>query len=92
MNGLQTESDKPVEVIEEYGAGPAVMMLIDRAVAAYQHFLRVEGWAGNLAIHIGYESFGLKRPSANFKDRYGREGALSAASASRSTSLGCART
>jgi hypothetical protein len=47
---------------------------IDRAVAAYQDFVQVEGWAGNLAIHIEHEFFGIQGPSATFKDRYGREG------------------
>jgi hypothetical protein len=49
-------------------------MLIDRAVAAYQDFIRVTGWIGNLPIHIEHEFFGLNGPSANFRDRYGREG------------------
>jgi hypothetical protein len=53
---------------------PAAMMLIDRAVSAYQDFIRVTGWVGNLAIHIEHEFFGLNGPSANFRDRYGREG------------------
>ena len=61
-------------LIDEYGAGPAVMMLIDRAVAAYQDFMRVEGWVGNLSILIEHEFFGLDGPSAHFQDRYGREG------------------
>jgi hypothetical protein len=45
-----------------------------RAVAAYQDFIRVEGWAGNLSILIEAEFFGVRGPSANFKDRHGREG------------------
>src|ERR1700733_4485381 len=45
--------------IDEYGDTPAAMMLIDRAVSAYQDFIRVEGWVGNLAIHIEHEFFGL---------------------------------
>jgi hypothetical protein len=49
-------------------------MLIDRAVSAYQDFIRVEGWVGNLAILIEHEFFGLDGPSAHFRDRYGREG------------------
>src|SRR5580700_11851735 len=61
-------------LVEEYGAGPVAMMLIDRAVAAYQDFIRVEGWVGNPAIHIEHEFFGIQGPSANFRDRYGREG------------------
>jgi hypothetical protein len=49
-------------------------MLIDRAACAYQNFLRVEGWVGNLALRIEHEFFGLKGPNADFRDRYGHEG------------------
>jgi hypothetical protein len=49
-------------------------MLIDRAVSAYHDFIRVSSWAGNLAIHIEHEFFGRDGPSAEFRDRYGREG------------------
>jgi hypothetical protein len=58
----------------EYGDTPAMMMLIDRAIAAYQDFLRTQGWIGNLAISIEHEFFGRNGPSAQFRDRYGREG------------------
>jgi hypothetical protein len=61
-------------LIDEYGDTPAAMMLIDRAVSAYQHFIRTEGWIGNLAILIEHEFFGHDGPSANFRHRYGREG------------------
>jgi hypothetical protein len=61
-------------LIDEYGSTPAAMMLIDRAVAAYQDFIRIEGWAGNLSIHIEHEFFGRHGPSAEFRDRYGRGG------------------
>ena len=61
-------------LIDEYGEGPAALMLIDRAVAAYQDFMRAEGWVGNLSILIEHEFFGLDGPSAHFQDRYGREG------------------
>ena len=60
---------------DEYGDTPAVIMLIDRAVSAYQDFMRVTGWVGNLAISIEHEFFGRDGPSAQFRDRYGREGA-----------------
>jgi hypothetical protein len=50
-------------------------MLIDRAVSAYQDFMRVTGWVGNLAISVEHEFFGWDGPSAQFRDRYGREGA-----------------
>jgi hypothetical protein len=61
-------------LIDEYGNTPAAMMLTDRAVSAYQDFIRVTGWTGNLSIHIEHEFFGLNGPSADFRDRYGREG------------------
>ena len=61
-------------LIDEYGSGPAAVMLIDRAVAAYQDFIRVSGWVGNLSILIEHEFFGVDGPSAHFRDRYGREG------------------
>jgi hypothetical protein len=61
-------------LIEEYGDAPAATMLIDRAVSAYQDFIRVTGWTGNLSIHIEHEFFGHNGPSADFRDRYGREG------------------
>src|SRR5204862_6307586 len=54
---------------DEYGNGPAVIMLIDRAVSAYQDFIRVTGWIGNLAIHIEREFFGLDAPRAEFQGR-----------------------
>jgi len=61
---------------DEYGDKPAaMMMLIDRAVSAYQDFMRVTGWVGNLAISVEHEFFGRDGPSAQFRDRYGREGA-----------------
>jgi hypothetical protein len=59
---------------KDYGSGPAALMLIDRAVVAYQDFSRVSGWIGNLAIVIENEFFGVKGPSANYQDRWGREG------------------
>jgi hypothetical protein len=41
-------------------------MLIDRAVSAYQDFIRVTGWIGNLSIHIEREFFGRDAPKAEF--------------------------
>ncbi|HVB17729.1 MAG TPA: hypothetical protein VNF04_14430 [Stellaceae bacterium] len=61
-------------LIDEHGNTPAAMMLIDRAVAAYQDFMRIEGWVDNLSILIEHEFFGLDGSSAQFRDRYGREG------------------
>ncbi len=39
-------------LIDEYGDTPASVMLIDRAVAAYQDFIRVTGWTGNTALMV----------------------------------------
>jgi hypothetical protein len=61
---------------DEYGETPAAIMLIDRAIVAYREFLRITGWVGNLALHIEHEFFGRDGPSAQFKDRYGREGRM----------------
>ena len=49
-------------------------LLMSGAVSAYQDFIRVEGWIGNLAIMIENEFFAIKGPSANYQDRWGREG------------------
>jgi len=57
----------------QYGGGPATMMLIDRAIAAYQNIVRVNGWVGNLAIRIEHEFFGRHGPSMDHRDRHGRE-------------------
>jgi hypothetical protein len=61
-------------LIGEYGDTPALVMLIDRAVAAYQDFIRIAGWTGNAALMVEAEFFGRDRPRAEFRDRYGREG------------------
>jgi len=54
---------------DEHGTGPAAIMLIDRAVSAYQDFIRVTGWIGNLSIHIERELFGPGAPKADFQGR-----------------------
>ena len=61
-------------LIGEYGDTPATMMLIDRAVAAYQDFIRITGWTGNTALMVEAEFFGRDKPSAAFEDRHGRGG------------------
>src|SRR5712691_8342000 len=58
-------------LIDEYGTGPAAMMLIDRAVVAYQDFIRISGWTGNTALMVEAEFFGRKKPSAGLRDRHG---------------------
>ncbi len=61
-------------LIAEHGHSPAAAMLIDRAVVAYQDFVRISGWSGNTALMVEAEFFGRDHPRANFRDRYGREG------------------
>src|SRR5712691_3907542 len=61
-------------LIDEYGTGPAAMMLIDRAVSAYRayrDFIRVTGWTGNTALMVEAEFFGRDRPRAGLRDRHG---------------------
>jgi hypothetical protein len=53
----------------QYGSGAAAIMLIDRAVSAYQDFIRVTGWIGNLSIHIERELFGPEGPRPDFQGR-----------------------
>ncbi len=62
-------------LIDQYGKTPAAMMLVDRAVAAYQDFIRISGWTGNTALMIEHEFFGRDRPCFEFRDRRGQEGA-----------------
>ncbi len=58
-------------LIDEYGDTPASVMLIDRAVAAYQDFIRVTGWTGNTALMVEAEYFGRDRPRVGFRDSHG---------------------
>ena len=44
-------------------------MLIDRAVSAYQEFVRITGWIANLSIHIEREFFGSEAPRADVQGR-----------------------
>jgi hypothetical protein len=66
--------DLRTHLLTTYGTSTAVGMLIDQAVVAYQNFLRITGWSGNAALLIEAEFFGLGKPSAEFRDRYGSEG------------------
>jgi hypothetical protein len=48
-------------LIDEYGAESAAdLMLIDVAVLAYHHTLRINGWIGNLQGQIESEVFGTE--------------------------------
>jgi hypothetical protein len=54
---------------DEYGTEAAAVMLIDRVVSAYQDFIRVTGWIGNLSIHIEREFFGRNGPDPDLQGR-----------------------
>jgi hypothetical protein len=79
--GLVVDQDLAVVLLDlrprligEYGDTPASVMLIDRAVAAYQDFIRIVGWTGNTALMVEAEFFGRDRPIPQFRDRHGQEG------------------
>ncbi len=76
--GLVVDQDLAVVLLDlrrrltdEYGDTSGAMMLIDRAVAAYQDFIRVTGWTGNTALMVEAGFFGRDRPRAGFRDRHG---------------------
>src|SRR5919109_4668206 len=59
-------------LIEEHGATTAAeLMIIDSAVLAFYHQLRVTGWLGDLSIWLEHEFFGLQGLTAKLKDRHG---------------------
>jgi len=53
-------------------ATAAEMMLVDMAVLAYYNALRVQGWAGNMALQVEHQFFGQASPTAKFGQQYGR--------------------
>jgi hypothetical protein len=59
-------------LIEEHDARTAAeLMLIDSAVLAYYHQLRINGWIGDLSLWLEHEFFGIQGLTAKLKDRYG---------------------
>jgi len=50
----------------------AESMAVDLAVLSYCNVLRIQGWIGNLALHIESEWFGLESPTAKFGKKWGR--------------------
>ena len=59
-------------LIEEHDARTAAeLMLIDSAVLAYYHQLRINGWIGDLSLWLEHEFFGLQGLTAKLKDRHG---------------------
>ena len=59
-------------LIDEHGATTAAeLMLIDSAVLAYYHQLRVNGWIGDLAVWLEREFFRMDGLTAKLRDRHG---------------------
>ncbi|SRR6266849_133501 len=53
------------------------MMLLDLAVLGYYHTLRVQGWIGDLALHIEHEFFGQDALAENGRRPVRRPGRFS---------------
>lgn len=58
---------------EQTGGTVAELLLVDTAVLAYYHTIRVNGWIGNLALNIENEFFGQEGPHAKLKQQYGSQ-------------------
>jgi hypothetical protein len=65
-------------LIAEWGITTVTeMMLVDLAVLNYYHTLRVQGWIGDLALHIEHEFFGQEALAENGQRRGRRQGRFS---------------
>jgi hypothetical protein len=65
-------------LIAEWGITTAAeMMLLDLAVLGYYHTLRVQGWIGDLALHIEHEFFGQDALAENGRRPVRRPGRFS---------------
>jgi hypothetical protein len=59
-------------LMEEYGTeAPTGTMLIDLAVMTYYNALRVQGWIGDLALHIEHAFFCQDGPTAKLRQKCG---------------------
>jgi hypothetical protein len=59
-------------LVEEHGATTAAeLMLIDSAMIAFYHQLRVTDWIGDLSIWLEREFFGIQGLTAKLRDRHG---------------------
>jgi hypothetical protein len=50
---------------------PTATMLIDLAVMSYYNALRVQGWIGDLALHVEHEFFWQDGPTAKLRQKWG---------------------
>ena len=59
-------------LVEEYHTeAPTATMLIDLTVMTYYNALRVQGWIGDLALHIEHEFFCQEGPTAKLRKDWG---------------------
>lgn len=58
-------------ICEHRVTGAADLLLIDSALIAWYHTLRINGWVGNFAMLIEHEFFGTQGPTAKMRDLYG---------------------
>ncbi len=58
-------------IIELHISGAADLMLLDIALIAYYHQLRLTGWIGNFASLVEADAFGLEGPQAKLRQKYG---------------------
>jgi DNA-binding winged helix-turn-helix (wHTH) protein len=58
-------------LIDDYGDGAAVLLLIEQVIAAYHEFIRVTGWIARLSAAVEDEAFGDDRSDPRRPDRDG---------------------
>ena len=65
-------------VADSQATTAAEFMLIDMAILAYYNTLRIQGWVGDLALHIEHAFFGKAAPSVQVRLQYGELQGLTA--------------
>jgi hypothetical protein len=58
-------------ICEHRVSGAADLLLIDSALIAWYHTLRINGWVGNFTLLVEHEFFQLEGPTAKLRKRYG---------------------
>jgi hypothetical protein len=58
-------------VCEHRVSSAADLLLVDSALIAWYHTLRINGWIGNFALLIEHEFFQMEGPTAKLRKRYG---------------------
>src|SRR3712207_6674487 len=58
-------------IIEHQATTAEELILIDSALIAYHHQLRLNGWIGNLALLVEHDFFGSDGPRVKLREHYG---------------------